>query len=134
MPQFTPGRVDDNFRSCNDIRRALCHPLGIAHNFWSGGATMATVCVYSLHPPQTTCLLNYEPPQFEEPNFKLNHKVLLEFERRPCHSTHILGGGNDVYEPPSIKPESEAQVHVLEGSGLAPASDKSVEEHQRRLL
>jgi len=41
-----PVGVDDNFRSYSDIRRALCHQLGIAHNVWSGGA-MGTACVYS---------------------------------------------------------------------------------------
>lgn len=49
-------------------------------------------------------------------------------------STHILGGDDDVYEPPSIEPELEAQVHVLGGSGPAPASDESVEERRHRLL
>jgi hypothetical protein len=63
-------------------------------------------------------------------NSRLNREV-LEFERRVRDNTHILGGDDDVYEPPSIE---EAQVHVLGGSGPAPASDESVEERRHRLL
>ncbi|KAI0285767.1 WLM-domain-containing protein [Russula aff. rugulosa BPL654] len=98
----------DGFRSYRDIRRVLCHEL--AHNVWSDHSN-----------------------NFKELESKLNREV-LEFERRVRDATHTVGGDNDVYEPPSTEPELEAQVHVLGGSGRAPASDESVEERRRRLL
>jgi len=102
-------RYDDGFRLYSDIRRVLCHEL--AHNVWGDHSN-----------------------NFKELNSRLNREV-LEFERRVRDGTHTLRD-DDVYEPPAtgIEPELEAQVHVLGGSGPAPASDESVEERRHRLL
>jgi WLM domain len=117
----------DGLRLYSDVRRVLCHEL--AHNVW--GDHDNNVCLF--YPPQITCSLVYEPSQFKELNSRLNREV-LEFERRVRYATHTLGDDGDVYERPSIEPELEAQVHVLGGSGPAPASDESVEERRHRLL
>lgn len=98
----------DGFRSYSDIRRVLCHEL--AHNVWFDHSN-----------------------NFKELNSKLNREV-LEFEQRVRDGTHTLRADDNVYEPPAIEPELEAHVHVLGGSGPAPASDESVEERRRRLL
>ncbi|KAJ2929671.1 hypothetical protein H1R20_g7430, partial [Candolleomyces eurysporus] len=103
----------DGFRNYKEIRRVLCHEL--THNVWGD-----------------------HDNNFKELNSQLNREV-AEYERAAIEGAHSLSGqpsSSGGYSGNPSELESEAQIHVLGGSGASVSGlqSESPEDRRRRVL